>query len=250
MRNTISYILLFTMILLGGVLTFFADAKENDVSALDKTQALEILKNRLEQNPNDATLMRMLGRAYYDLSLNYELKGDGPEAWKHIKLAEKIFVEKKDIDGVFIARDFMKGLNKKYHFENKLLFEAVYKIEFGFIEKNADSGKVHFKESFSIPFRLKTTGFLWGYWIKSSDGKNHTTYFVVETPGIPKKITGDLGETGQIQEEKKLARSVPEKFKDKIFRPFWFDEGDPLGKWKIQIYVDDRLVKTVEFDVH
>ena len=205
--------------------------------------AIEHTKKALQLNPGMAF-------AHYQLSLAYGLNGNGKDAWEHIKLAEIFFIKKKDIDGVFVARDFMKGLNKKYQFEDKLLFEAVYKIDFGFIQKNENSGKMHFKETSSIPYRMKTTGFRWGYWIKSSDNESHSTYFVMETPAIPKNITGDLGKTGQIEEEKRLAKSTPQKFKEKLFCPFWFDAEDPLGKWKVQIYVDDRLVKTIDFDVY
>jgi hypothetical protein len=29
----------------------------------------------------------------------------------------------------------------------------------------------------------------------------------------------------------------------------WFDKGDPLGKWKIEIYLNGKLMKTIDFTV-
>ena len=190
------------------------------------------------------------GQLYYELSLCMIYLGNERQAWKYLKKAEKIFIWVADVDGVYVARDLMERLNGQYHFVENLPFETVYKVGFGYFNGKSEGEKDQFVESTSLPFRLKETGLRWGYWIKASDNKDHSTHFIIQTPKPVRQITGNLKEAGSVFKDNKGVKGPSRQFKEKTFCPFWFDEVDPLGVWTIKVFVDNRPVKTIIFNVH
>jgi tetratricopeptide (TPR) repeat protein len=190
------------------------------------------------------------GQLYYELSLSVIHLGNERQAWRYLKKAEEIFIGIANVDGVYVVRDLMKRLNEQYHLVENLSFEAVYNVRFGYINGESGRGKGQLIESISIPFRLRETGFRWGYSIKASDNKDHSTYFIIQTPEPAGQITGDLGITGLALNENNGVKGSSKQFRGKTFCPFWFDKGDPLGAWAIKVFVDERPVKTIIFNVH
>ncbi|MCM8775093.1 MAG: hypothetical protein NC930_01870 [Candidatus Omnitrophica bacterium] len=122
-----------------------------------------------------------------------------------------------------------------------------YLIRFGQMEKMS-SGYELSRETTVIPFRLKETGFLFGFTVQHLRGEPFTGYQIIRLPSSPKQISGQPG-SGEVSQMGQSFRSNPKVRSGFWSEAIWFEEGDPLGKWKIEIYLDNVLEKIIEFTV-
>jgi hypothetical protein len=129
--------------------------------------------------------------------------------------------------------------------ELEKLTEALdYRIKFGYLKKRADNTYYVSKETTKIPMR--TNGFKWGYTIESN-GEPFTTYSIAYAPdgaidgsGYPR--TNSQGEQGW---ESNTTTVTGELFS----QAYRNDPGDTRGERKIEIYIEDKLAKTIEFTI-
>ncbi len=120
-------------------------------------------------------------------------------------------------------------------------------IKFGFM-KETSSGSYVTKATTTIPLKLKDTGFRFGFTVEHKKGISFKAHYVIYLPSPPKQLTGGL-KKADIKNEGRIISEPPQTYKGLWADPFSFDEGDPLGDWKIQIYVNDDLIKTIHFRV-
>jgi len=97
-------------------------------------------------------------------------------------------------------------------------------------------------ETRRIPRQFKDTGFRWGISFENRTGQDVKWYEIVRLPAPMKQVSGDLhfSDPGAIRSEDQHSNAPY------MVDSFWFDEGDPLGAHRIELYVNGR--KTCEFD--
>ena len=133
-------------------------------------------------------------------------------------------------------------------FESK---EAVnregYEIRFGIIEEDQAGEYDIFYETTTIPLIYQETGFIWGYSIYPPDRKAYTTYEVLSLPAPPKHI--EFSVPIEKMDGGRIIRTGGVERRDHSISIFRFSYGDPLGQWKLQVYVNEELIRTIRFRV-
>ena len=125
--------------------------------------------------------------------------------------------------------------------------EESYQVRFGiFAPKQAGNPNVLATQTLTIPKKLEATGFRWGYDIFPQDSADYTHRAVVYLPRPPAAVTGGLQVS---QDSPTIVKTPLYKAKGQDDYTFTFDEGDPLGEWKIEIFVNDHLTRTFKFQV-
>lgn len=125
--------------------------------------------------------------------------------------------------------------------------EEPYQVRFGiFAPKQAGKSNEIATQTLTIPLKLEATGFRWGYDISPQDAAEYTHRAVVYLPRPPAAVTGSL-ETSQ--DSPTIVKTPKYKATGRDDYTFTFDEGDPLGEWKIEIFINDRLTRTFRFQV-
>ncbi|WP_265272096.1 hypothetical protein [Nostoc sp. KVJ3] len=125
---------------------------------------------------------------------------------------------------------------------------TVSKTEFGL--KRVDSkGNVTIFQTTRVPLQ---EGNAYGWRIKLKDYQGEVKWReVLHLPKPPETWGTDNGEDFSISADgttsiTRRTQSAP----DGVIENFWtIAPGDPLGKYKIEVYIDDRLIDTFEFEV-
>lgn len=135
-------------------------------------------------------------------------------------------------------------------YSNSFASEKKFNIMFGQMEKGP-SGYYVTNETTTLPLKLKDSGFRFGFTVKSAQNSSFNGYEIIYLPVTPKVITGDLKESSTTSNDGKIIRGLETKYNAGEFwsNSLWFDKGDPLGKWKIEIYLNGKLMKTIDFTV-
>jgi hypothetical protein len=122
-----------------------------------------------------------------------------------------------------------------------------YQIHFGiFGTKQAGQPNEIATQTLTIPLKLEATGFEWGYEILPQDVSEYTFRAVLYLPRPPATVTGSLE---QSQDSPTIVKTPKFKATGRGAYSFVFEEGDPLGEWKIEIFVNDQLTRTFNFQV-
>jgi hypothetical protein len=121
-------------------------------------------------------------------------------------------------------------------------------IRFGiFAAKQAGKPNQLATETLTIPLKVAATGFRWGYDVSPPDASEQYTHrAVVYLPRPPAAVTGSLQAS---QDSPTIVKTPTYRAKGRDDYVFTFDAGDPLGEWKIEIFVNDRLTRTFKFQV-
>lgn len=125
----------------------------------------------------------------------------------------------------------------------KNLNPSNYNVVFGIIKKGTLELE---KETSIIPLIYQETGFLVGYVVQSKDQSKFSEYSIAYPPSLGvagkkvKKI--EDGSTG-------LKGPVARSLNGNVVQTYGFAKGDPIGKWKLDFYINDQFLKTIEFDV-
>jgi hypothetical protein len=116
-----------------------------------------------------------------------------------------------------------------------------YEIKFGYFETCCD-----IIESNTIPMKYKNTGFRFGYIIKSKSDMNFQEYSIAYPP--QKAVLG--GNVVDLSNNRTSLRGRTKQARNGIIiHRYNFDEGDPIGNWKHEIYLNGNLFKTINFTV-
>jgi len=125
---------------------------------------------------------------------------------------------------------------------------TVSKAEFG-VERVDAQGKVTFIPTIRVPFK---EGSRYGWQIKLKDYKGEVRWReVLRLPKRPESWGTNSGEHLAISptgEEAVTKRAVTTA--DGVIKNFWtITPGDPVGKHRIEVYVDDRLLGAFDFEI-
>lgn len=116
-----------------------------------------------------------------------------------------------------------------------------YKVRFGIMKKIKNpfsfseekyTGAFVTNETKVIPLSLKKD-FFWGFDIQCEEDIEFSIYCILHIPEV----------------QGKTIKSNPVKYKKNMYQTFTFDASDRLGKYEIEIYVNNILAKTIEFYV-
>jgi hypothetical protein len=96
-----------------------------------------------------------------------------------------------------------------------------------------------------IPLRMRESGFRWGIAFKNPTGEEISWYEVVHLPARLEHMSGDLSEVTPREVKSEVNKSRERHIVDQ----FWFDQGDPIGSYKIDLYINNRKRCTIAFEV-
>lgn len=122
-----------------------------------------------------------------------------------------------------------------------------FDIEFGLLGQSDDGFFLREKTN-EIPFLTREQGQIYGVNIKPVNEKSYEFYLILYLPGIPQKLGGDAV-FSTASEQGRIIRSPVYKMSGVTAFPMWLDEGDPVGKYKAEIYANSKLVRTIEYEV-
>ncbi len=123
-------------------------------------------------------------------------------------------------------------------------------IKFGLIKEDEFYRCYVYSETTHIPLILKDNDpdFKFGYTLEYPDDRVFSSFFALSLPKPPKRISGSLAEAERRDNGRTLI-SAPELYAGETCGAFSFDEGDPIGKWKVDIYVNNALRRSIPFIV-
>ena len=96
-----------------------------------------------------------------------------------------------------------------------------------------------------IPRRFKNTGFRFGVGFDNPQCVPIEWYEVVQLPEELKDVSGNF----QRNRSKTMRTKTFTSAQPSVVDDFWFDEGDPLGKHTLELYVNGALRYKVDFEV-
>lgn len=129
-------------------------------------------------------------------------------------------------------------------------FAGDFEIKFGLMKKDSGGKYYVYSETTAIPLTYKDTDpdFRFGYSIKTASGQSFTTYFIMYSPAAFESYTGEFKDAAK-KEGGKTVQSSSKKTTGWFTQSFRFDRGDPPGPYAIDIWINDKLAKTIEFTV-
>ena len=116
-------------------------------------------------------------------------------------------------------------------------------VKFGFMEQSKEGEWILTKETLVIPY-----GKVFGYDISLEDEKIHDVHDVIFMPSTPKMLTGLLSDNSP-QVATTGAKTRPYEVKGRARNIYWFDPGDPIGQYRIDVYVDGKKRHFFKFEV-
>jgi hypothetical protein len=125
-----------------------------------------------------------------------------------------------------------------------------YEIKFGLMKKDS-SGKYYvYSETTTIPliYKDKDPEFRFGYFIKTADTQAFTTYMIMHTPSAFEAYSGEFKDVNK-KDSGNTVQLPSKKTVGWFAQSFRFDRGDPPGQYKIDIWINDKLVRTIDFTV-
>jgi hypothetical protein len=98
-----------------------------------------------------------------------------------------------------------------------------------------------------IPKRVETSLPYYGFELLFSDHKPHQVQTIAFPPGPPAKIKGNL--TGTPDDYATGIHSRVNTFVGSAIKGYKFNEGDPVGRYKLVLLVDGSEAQTIEYDI-
>ena len=117
--------------------------------------------------------------------------------------------------------------------------------------KKDAAGKYHvYSETTAIPliYKDKDPDFRFGYSIKTASDQPFNTYMIMHPPAAFEKFTGEFKDADK-KEDGKTIQSPAKKAVAAFTYSLRFDRGDPPGQYKIDIYINNKLERTIDFVV-
>lgn len=119
-----------------------------------------------------------------------------------------------------------------------------YHIRFGYLDLDGKNQYYVSKDTAIIPLRIKETGFRWGYTIESKV-PIFSTYNMMYADQ-PFEIATNYKK----QVDRKVLKSKTHQVSNGLYaEEIWNDLGDPLGKQKIEIYINGKLYRIFHFEI-
>lgn len=122
-----------------------------------------------------------------------------------------------------------------------------FRVQFGVLGSRGGENDYYMaQETTTLPLKLKDTGFRYGLVITSPDGGHFTYRYVFHFSSAPKIISSD---TFQSDKPSDTLKSPVVEADGSSLEYFWFDPGDPVGAQSLDVYINEKLVKTISYTV-
>ena len=121
-------------------------------------------------------------------------------------------------------------------------------IRFGILNRESGGNLGVVRETTDIPLFHRDTGFRFGYTIKIEPERSFSTYTIHYLPARPETLSGRLSGQAATAAPQGV-RTEEEVHGQEVTFPLWFDQGDPEGLYRADIYVDGRLARSVRYEV-
>lgn len=121
-----------------------------------------------------------------------------------------------------------------------------YRVAFGvMVESDRGENEGMLYETTKIPMTgSMIPGF--AFIVDPSHEETYSTYSIHHLPAPPGQLTGDFAGQGDVSPQ--VVRTRTERVQGVRRFDFGFSPGDPLGKYRVEVFVDDVRVKTIEFE--
>lgn len=119
------------------------------------------------------------------------------------------------------------------------------RYRFGLLAPDGDGGYRLETETARIPRKYKDSGLRFGVEFTNWDRLPLDFYEVIRFPQDVAQATGNF----TCVEPRMLRTKTMQSEADRITADFWFDPGDPLGRHRLELVVNEVRVFTVDFDV-
>ena len=73
-------------------------------------------------------------------------------------------------------------------------------------------------------------------------------YFVARLPAPPKQLSGAVRGVSPATAVSGF-KTVVQRARGPSITPIWFDEGDPLGRYSLEVFVNGQSRRVIEYDV-
>ncbi|MCK5236355.1 MAG: hypothetical protein KAR06_05140 [Deltaproteobacteria bacterium] len=133
--------------------------------------------------------------------------------------------------------------------EASFLKKNKYEVKFGIMDKSVKGAYLVKEETLKIPKLLKETGFAFGFTVRGEEDESFAVAVEIKFPEPPKVITSQSGNSIDDTGQSNVLTFSAETDTGELYSKFGFDEGDPLGKYKITIRVDGKVIKKIKFTV-
>ncbi len=118
-------------------------------------------------------------------------------------------------------------------------------VRFGILRLAANDQYELDQETRRIPKKLKDTGFRFGISFENPSCQQIEWYEVVHLPADVTQATGNMRRDAQ----RALKTDSQTSDQPAVVDDFWFDDGDPLGRHRLDLFVNGALAYSVEFEV-
>ncbi len=125
--------------------------------------------------------------------------------------------------------------------------ENKFTIQFGELEGQGIYRMIGYELTEPITIK-KAKDYKFGFIITAKTKAPFKFYTISYLPDAPLVLTGTLKESSP-QKFTSGIKSSEDTATSSVVIPFWFDTGDPLGTYKIDLYIDDIKLKSVVFNV-
>ena len=121
----------------------------------------------------------------------------------------------------------------------------IVNVRFGIVRQVSDGIFEFVEETARIPRKFKDTGFRFGIGFENPDCVPIEWYEQVHLPSELKEVSGNMQRTrNKVMRTRTFRSDQPTVVDD-----FWFDEGDPLGPHRMELYVNGVLRYSIDFSV-
>ncbi len=129
--------------------------------------------------------------------------------------------------------------------------QPTHRLRFGIVRADTALNKyVLAEETADLPRRFKDTGFRWGFDITPADAAApYVCQYVFHLPAPPDQVTGDLAEVNPQKPSTTVTSAKIKVLGGVLTRALWFDPGDPVGEWTVEVFLNERLFRTIKFRV-
>ncbi len=118
-------------------------------------------------------------------------------------------------------------------------------VRFGVVRQVSEGIFEFVEETTRIQRRLKSTGYRFGVGFDNPKCEMIEWFEQIHLPKPLKEVTGNLQ-----QARTSVMRSITFKSdRPTVIDEFWFDEGDPLGKHRLELFINRKLRHWFDFVV-
>ena len=128
--------------------------------------------------------------------------------------------------------------------------DGQFQVPFGiFAPQSANQPARLEEETLTIPLRLRETGLRWGFAIVPIRSGEYTWRAVFSLPSPPQSVGSVYHEVKRIKGSSTVSEVPLHHETEATAFVMSFDKGDPIGVWKIEVFINERLARTILFHV-